>query len=232
MASSSTSTPRILLYILRRDIRLADNPIFHHASLLSAKVETTQSDRFTTSDDTAPLERKDSPLESEQGRAINATHLLPVYVFPVNQVEVSGFLRASTPDSPYPEARSQVAGVWRTGPHRAKFLAESIWDLKKSLENLQCGSGLVIRVGMIAEVVEHILDWFAGPDEGEKRSHGKKGDVVDIWMTDAEGTEEKRDVRDVKRVAERNGVKFTLWNDEKYFIDEYVLFVHLLQTIL
>ncbi len=63
------------------------------------------------------------------------THLLPVFVFPAHQMEVSGFIRDGSP-SPYPEARSRVGRYWRCGPHRAKFVGETVWNLKQSLESL------------------------------------------------------------------------------------------------
>ncbi|KAF2177196.1 Cryptochrome/photolyase FAD-binding domain-containing protein [Zopfia rhizophila CBS 207.26] len=103
------------------------------------------------------------------------------YIFPACQVEVSGFLPSSAGRCLYPEARSKVAGLWRTGPHHTKFIAEGV-------------------VGLIGEVVERMLDW------GQN--------VAGIWMTDEEGTEEKNDGKDVKRVAECSGVDFALWNDD------------------
>jgi deoxyribodipyrimidine photo-lyase len=58
----SASSPRILIYILRRDLRLADNPVFHHLS----KCLQESPPRFT--------------------------HLLPLYVFHPGQIEVAGLL--------------------------------------------------------------------------------------------------------------------------------------------
>ncbi|KAF4539512.1 Cryptochrome/DNA photolyase class 1 [Lasiodiplodia theobromae] len=174
----STSAPRILIYLLRRDLRLADNPVLHH------------------------LAASNSP---------QFTHVLPLYVLPANQVEISGFLKPAA-KSPYPEARSQVAGFWRCGTHRAKFLAESVWDLKESLGKI--GSGLVIRVGMVGDVLQDLLAKY-GSSEGTP-----SGRISAIWMTAEEGVEEKREQRDARNVAEANGVEFKLWRDEKFFIDD------------
>lgn len=175
-----SSTPRILLYLLRRDLRLHDNPIFHEAARLNAQSHTPY------------------------------THLLPVYIFPAQQVEVSGFLASETDRSPYPEARSQVGGFWRCGHHRATFLAESVWALKQSLEDV--GSGLEIRVGMLGDVVKQLLASF--------EEHGAH--VSAVWMTAEEGIEEKREERDVKReIQQVSDCEFRLWRDEKYFVDEY-----------
>ena len=173
--------PRVLIYVLRRDLRLADNPIFHEISRLNS-----QSQR---------------PF----------THLLPVYVFPAEQIEVSGFLRADEQRSPYPEARGQVSGFWRCGRLRAKFIAESVWDLKKDLESV--GSGLEIRVGAIPDAVRSILDAFR--DRDDCKVHG-------VWMTSEASWEELEEEKSVKQLVEGEEKEFKLWSDEKYFVDEYV----------
>jgi deoxyribodipyrimidine photo-lyase len=150
-------------------------------------------------------------LTSEHGGA-NFTHLLPVYVFPANQIEVSGFLSSPSEESPYPEARSEVAGVWRTGPHRVQFIADGVWDLKEKLEGLDCGSGLEMRLGRISDVVSNILEWYA-KDENE-------GKISGVWMTDDDGTEEKNEEHTLREITKQHGIDFELWNDEKYYIDE------------
>lgn len=122
-------------------------------------------------------------------------------------------LSIAQPRSPYPEARSQVGGFWRCGHHRAKFLAESVWDVKKGLENL--GSGLEIRVGMVGDVVRAVLDGY------------KDGEITGLWMTEEEGVEEKREERSVRKEVEKRGAKFRIWKDEKYFVDEYVFRIFL-----
>jgi deoxyribodipyrimidine photo-lyase len=167
------------------------------------------------------------------------THLMPLYVFAAQQIDVSGFLRPSGADSllkcPYPEPRSQEGGYWRCGPHRAKFLAESVWDLKESLE--KAGSGLCIRAGRLAEVVQSVLDFFeqdestsekkelaqSAADESREDASpelSQRGEIVGVWMTSEEGTEEKSDEKSVQTVVEERGKEFRLFDDEKYLIDE------------
>ena len=175
------SPQRVLVYLLRRDLRLADNPIFHEIARLA--------------------EQSQRPF----------THILPLYIFPAQQIEISGFLSDSNSKSPFPEARSEVAGFWRCGPHRAKFIAESVWDLKKDLESR--GSGLGIRVGMLGQVVQDLLAEYAKHKDSE---------VSGVWMTEEDGSEEKREERAVRRATEKHGVDFKLWVDEKYLVDEYV----------
>lgn len=115
------------------------------------------------------------------------------------QVETSGFLKSGE-TSPYPEARSDVGKYWRCGHHRATFLAESVWDVKKDLEKV--GSGLDIRAGMLGDVIKQVFDSF------------KDDEVTGLWMTDEEGVEEKREERDVRKVVEGRGKSFKLWKDE------------------
>lgn len=169
---------RVLIYLLRRDLRLADNPIFHEIARLSSQSK--------------------QPF----------THVLPVYVFPAAQVETSGFL-ADSYQSPYKEARSAVGGFWRCGRIRSKFIAESLYDLKKDLGNV--GSGLEIRVGKLHDVVSSLLDGFRVQEDV---------DVHGLWMTSEEGWEEKQEEKQVERLMDQNHCDFKLWTDEKYFIDE------------
>ncbi|KAI9788875.1 MAG: hypothetical protein M1816_006539 [Peltula sp. TS41687] len=172
------TAPRILIYLLRRDLRIADNPVLHEIS--------------------KTWRQSPQPF----------THLLPLFIFPVHQVEVSGFLSSPGTPSPYPQARSQVGGFWRCGPHRARFLAESIWDVKGGLESI--GSGLEIRVGRAGEVLRGIVDGV----------NARGGKVVGIWMTAEDAVEERREESEVRRVAGSVGVDFRLWTDEKYFVDD------------
>ncbi|KAF4549989.1 Cryptochrome DASH-like protein [Elsinoe fawcettii] len=171
---------RILIYVLRRDLRVADNPIFHEVSKLAQ-----QSQR---------------PF----------THFLPVYIFPANQVEVSGFVSGPGKQSPYPDARSEVGGFWRCGPHRTKFLAESVWDLKKDLERLK--SDLTIRVGTVNDAVQSLLQGFAEA-KGET-------EVSAVYMTAEDGVEEKREERDVRKLCGEFKADFKLYKDEKYLVDD------------
>ena len=184
------SPQRILIYLLRRDLRLSDNPVLH--------------------DIWKAYQLSQRPY----------THLLPVYVFPAQQIEVSGFLSSDTDRSPFPEARSNAAGFWRCGPRRAKFVAESVWDLKRNMESV--GSGLEIRVGMVGRVIKDLLDGFKRED----------AEVVGVWMTEEEGVEEKREERDVRKATEEAGTRFKLWNDEKYYVDEYITMILAICTML
>jgi len=167
----------MLIYYLRHDLRVADNPILHHLA-------------------TAPNH--------------GFTYLLPIFVLPAHQVEVSGFV-CDGKTSPYPEARSALGRYWRCGPHRAKFLAQAIWNLRENLESL--GSGLCIQPGLPADVVKHVL---------EHLGEGKGTTVGALWMVGEEGVEERQDEKDIVAACEKSGVQCKVWQDEKYFIDESV----------
>ncbi|TVY21868.1 putative mitochondrial cryptochrome DASH [Lachnellula arida] len=137
------------------------------------------------------------------------THLLPLYVFSAEQLEVSGFIPEDAKDkNPYPKARSRIANFWRCGPHRAKYLGESVWDLKNSFEKV--GSQLCVRVGMLDEVLKFMIDGIS--------KNGTK--VGAVWMTNEEGTEEQREERSIKQLCKDSGVEFKVWIDEKYLIDD------------
>lgn len=176
---TSTSAPtmsnpqRTLIYVLRHDLRLADNPVFHAVS-------------------------------SQHPQYI--THLLPLFVFNPIQYEISGFVPPSEDaKSPFPEARSRLGKFWRCGPHRVKFLAESLYDLKKDLR--ASGSDLVIRVGKTEEIVKGIVDALSGTG-----SH-----VQAVWMTKDCAFEETREERAIKKVLPPN-TAFRTFDDESTLI--------------
>ncbi|KAH8597773.1 DNA photolyase, FAD-binding/Cryptochrome [Bisporella sp. PMI_857] len=168
---TTTSMPaqKTLVYLMRRDLRVFDNPVFHALS--------------------------------KNGHGF--THLLPLYVFSAKQIEVSGFIQGNE-KSPFPLAKSETAGFWRCGPHRAKFLAESVWDLKEGLKKL--GSDLIIQAGFLGDVITSMLK--------------ETNNIGAVWMTGEEGVEEKDEEESVKQACDNHQVEFKLWVDEKYLIDD------------
>jgi deoxyribodipyrimidine photo-lyase len=199
MASNSAS--RVVIYPLRRDLRLSDNPVFHEL------------------------------CREYSSEASSFTHILPLYVFPAHQVEISGFIpdaatSEATPESPYPEARSRLASFWRCGPHRIQFLTESLLDLKQSLNNED--SDLVLRAGLLVDVIRDVIQYLqkestADSDGGAVESRSCQAvKVVGVWMTSDEGFEEKKEQEELQNLLESQGKQFRLFQDEKYFVDEYV----------
>ena len=194
---ASRMPAKILLYVLRHDLRFTDNPVL-----------------------------REIQKSFESGNA-GFTHVLPIYVFPAHQVEISGFIpvgddASSTPKSPYPEARSKVARFWRCGPHRAKFLAESVWDLKVTLE--EKNSRLLIRVGQITDVLNEMFQHLQKSHGQDSKQDPSSADaqITDVWMTKDYGFEERQEEDDVQKVVEKVGARFRAFTDEKYYVHEYV----------
>ncbi|XP_063958093.1 cryptochrome DASH-like [Lytechinus pictus] len=75
----------------------------------------------------------------------NATNVIPLYCFDPRHYK-------STYNFGFP----------KTGPHRLKFLLESVEDLRKTLQSV--GSGLVVRNGQPEDVVTQLIQQF-GKDE-------------------------------------------------------------------
>ncbi|KAF1808836.1 cryptochrome [Eremomyces bilateralis CBS 781.70] len=203
MASPNSGVSKVLIYLLRRDLRVTDNPVLDEVARL--------------------YEGRDSGEHISSQPVPDFTHLLPLYVFPAQQVDVSGFLhkdartRETGSRKPYAPARSQVGNFPRTGPHRAKFTAESVWDLKQSFQKL--GSDLVIRAGRLAEVLDDMIEQFERDDSVLSTEDGRL-ELVGVWMTSDALPEEKEDEAQIKAVLENGGKQFRLFGDEKYFVDD------------
>jgi deoxyribodipyrimidine photo-lyase len=71
------------------------------------------------------------------------------------------------------------------------------------------GSGLYIRAGTVADVMNTILEFG-----GEKK-------IGAVWVTKEEGVEEGRDENNIKLACYKVGTDFRLWANKKYLIDEY-----------
>jgi deoxyribodipyrimidine photo-lyase len=123
-------------------------------------------------------------------------------------MDVSGFIKDLERKQLYPVSTSRVGNFSRCGPHRAKFIAESVWDLKTSLKSLN--SDLLLRVGEHNEVVEDQIKAFQDRDI----------EVGAVWMTGLVGSEELEQERKVSETCEALGVECKIWPDVKYFIDD------------
>jgi deoxyribodipyrimidine photo-lyase len=138
--------------------------------------------------------------------------LLPLYVIPADRITINGFLKPEFEEHPpYPDAISAIGGVPRCGPHRARFLADSLWDLKESLKAI--GSDLVIRPGKAIDVIRAIFQYFAA--DGFAR-----GEVAGVWTTREDTMEEAQEQSDLQNLVCSAGKEFRLFSDEKYVMDE------------
>jgi deoxyribodipyrimidine photo-lyase len=80
----------------------------------------------------------------------DASHVLPVFCFDERQVDLSGL-----PGYPSTTARTRLCGFWRTGPHRLRFLTETVLELRQSLRDR--GSDLLIRFGRPGKIVANLV---------------------------------------------------------------------------
>ncbi|KAL7822721.1 cryptochrome [Trichoderma gracile] len=167
---------RIVVYLLRRDLRTADNPVLHYLSTTDGKH--------------------------------GYTHLLPVYVMPPDKIELSGLVKDEEA-SPYPQALAEVSRHWKCGIHRVRFIAESVWDLKTKLEAL--GSGLIIRAGTFPDVLESIVQHYAGQIDGPQ--------VAAVWITSGLLLEEVNEQQAIASFCDEVGIRFVPFRDHKWFID-------------
>ncbi|KAM0255623.1 hypothetical protein ACHAQJ_005548 [Trichoderma viride] len=166
----------IVVYLVRRDLRTADNPVLHALSTFKH----------------------------------GFTHLLPTYVLPPDQVELSGLVRDGK-TCPYPSAVNEWSKTWKCGSLRAKFLAESVWDLKENLESL--GSGLIIRAGTFDGVLKTIIQHYAA------NKHGPQ--VRAVWMTEDVSPDQKREQEEVAAICHGLNIKCRLYHDQKYLVHDH-----------
>lgn len=171
----------ILLYLLRRDLRLSDNVVF-----------------------------------SAIAKSSRYTQLIPLYVVPPHQIQASGFLSSPSKEYPYPDARSRLGGFWRTGPRRAQFIVEGLWNLKERSREVY-GSDLVIRVGPADDVVR---EWLDNGDLGDR--------IGGVWITRDWASEEMDEEQRIKQVVKdrerRQGrdIEWRVWDGEEMLIHEFV----------
>lgn len=152
------------------------------------------------------LRLADSPVfHALSDKSKGFSHVLPVFILPPSRIEVSGLASSK---SPYPDARSRVGNFWRCGPHRAKFVAEAVFDVKRALQAL--GSDLVIRVGPPEDVVDRMLE-----------SDALRGKTGAVWMTRDWATEEMAEERRIQKVVQAHNVEWTVWDGEDTLIHRY-----------
>jgi deoxyribodipyrimidine photo-lyase len=99
----------------------------------------------------------------ERTLSSEATHLVPLFVFDEREIELSGFPNYERQG---PEARTADYGFWKTGGFRARFISETVYDLRSRLRAV--GSDLMVRFGRPEVVVENLAKAFqAQGDEVE-----------------------------------------------------------------
>lgn len=118
----------------------------------------------------------------------NADHIVPLYCF-----------------DPRHYMGTHYYNFPKTGPHRLKFLLESVQDLRNTLKKK--GSNLLLRRGQPEQVIEDLIKQI-GP--------------VSAVALQEEATKEELDVeKSVKQVCTQHGVKFhTMWGSTLYHRDD------------
>ena len=94
-------------------------------------------------------------------------------------MEISG-LASSVGTASAPSVAKSTFGHWKCGPHRAKFIAETVMGLKQSYESL--GSGLHILAGSFEHAIQNLLEGL----------RDAKFNVGALWMTTEHSLEEKK----------------------------------------
>ncbi|CAE6430820.1 unnamed protein product [Rhizoctonia solani] len=140
------------------------------------------------------LRVSDNPILYAARDAPGITHLLPLFVFDERQVELSGvvgFKEARSPkDGPLLDAKTRICGFWRTGRHRARFLAQSVFDLKSQLESV--GSNLGVYLGRPENVVPRLVHQLR-----------VQGDTIEgVWLQRESASEEISVERRLSRALE------------------------------
>lgn len=163
-------TRNILIAFLRNDLRLTDHPIFS---------------QFASSSSAA------------QNGLENITHILPVYVFDQQYVEVGGLngIQKGTGAGSDPNgARTRVAGFWRTGKPRVQFLTRSVFDLQARLQKI--GSNLSIWSGHPHLILHKII-----------KTLQKNGDHIHgVWFGEEPHTEERATEKRIEKALRETQV--------------------------
>ncbi|CBQ70960.1 related to Deoxyribodipyrimidine photolyase [Sporisorium reilianum SRZ2] len=151
-------TRNILIAVLRNDLRLHDHPILHLCS-------------------------DPSPASTPFKQPI--THVLPVYVWDQRHVEISGFPSLTKATSSgggggaTQLAKTRALGLWRTGVHRARFVNESVFDLRARLRGV--GSDLAMYAGTPESVVPALIHKIrAGGDSVEAVYLGREINTEEV----------------------------------------------------
>lgn len=160
------------------------------------------------------LRLQDNPLFHALSRRqprFTYTHVLPIYIFDPEHVELSGFLPDPVNTKFYDPCRSKIGNFWRTGPFRAKFIAESVWDFKQNLKK-QLGSDLMLYAGRPHQILSSLVDWYrAGGDE-----------IAGVWTAALTGTEEKETETELRHMFEDYDVPFQLHEEGGYIYSQLV----------
>lgn len=131
--------------------------------------------------------------ERERFLCSQAQYLIPLYVFDEREMELSGLPGYR---SQAPPAKTPLYDFWKTGRFRARFIAETVYDLRSRLADR--GSDLLIRFGRTEDIVTSLVSALQA-----------NGDIVESVWTQMEYAQPDVDWNATieKRLSER-GVPF------------------------
>ncbi|UKZ84730.1 uncharacterized protein TrAFT101_000627 [Trichoderma asperellum] len=141
------------------------------------------------------------------------THLLSAYIFPSDHIEVSGLVKDGN-ISPYLPTRYGLSRRWRCSHLCAKFIAGSLWDLKRNLENL--GSGFIILVGTFDAVLNGMIGHSVANQDGPQ--------ITAVWMIVDYSPGQQREEETISAICGAHGIKFDWHYDVKYCMHDLHFF--------
>ncbi len=133
-------------------------------------------------------------------------HFVPLYIFDARQMEVSGIMSKHV-GGRLPPAKHHMSGYWRCGPHRARFIAESVFDFRDGLRALR--SDLSIHAGTPLRVIPHIMSVL----------HAKEVPVRAIVMSQEVDLEALDDEAALVDFCKARGVHLEILNNDRTLID-------------
>ncbi|CAO1625863.1 unnamed protein product [Parajaminaea phylloscopi] len=154
-APAAAAPPSVLICLLRFDLRISDNALWHCA----------HREEPLPPHPNHPLNANKLPQERELFS--RSRYLVPLFVFDEREIELSGLPGYERRG---PEARTREFKFWKTGAFRARFIAESVYDLRSRLR--ERGSDLCIRFGITEDVVSNLVHAF--------KASGTR--VEGVWM--------------------------------------------------
>lgn len=138
------SQKSVLICLLRLDLRIHDNPLFYYAHQTPRPI-------LNSATKTVDL----NSIGDDDLLGSTSDYLLPVYVFDEREMELSGLPGYQRKG---PEARTKEYGFWKTGGFRARFISETVYDLRSRLRSV--GSDLLIRFGTPESVIQNLVSAF------------------------------------------------------------------------
>lgn len=167
----ATNKESVIVHLHINDLRTTDSPALALAHSQQKKHVTHFLPIYVFDERILPLECVPGYNSSRQAKAIEKKDATPTYevqeeedIKPLGQEDQPARTTTNQPATQdraeRPKGRvgprSRLGNFWRVGRHRAKFLVETVFDLKTSYEGK--GGGLVIACGRPEEVAIKVVE--------------------------------------------------------------------------